>query len=152
MKILIFIVFLLIPHYAEEQLNGKVIGVSDGDTIVFLDQGNKQIKVRLDGIDCPESKQPFGQKAKQFTVDFCFGKQVAIISNGIDRYGRVLGIVVVNNDTLNYELIKAGFAWHYKQYNKEPRLSDMEKIAREKRIGLWKDESPIPPWEWRRNN
>lgn len=152
MKNLIFIIFLLLPHVGEEQIKGKVVGVSDGDTIVFLKEDNRQIKVRLDGIDCPESKQPFGQKAKQFTVDFCFGKEAEIISKGIDRYGRTLGIVIVNNDTLNHELIRAGYAWHYKQFNKEARLSEMENIARKNKIGLWKDESPIPPWEWRRNN
>lgn len=134
----------------DEIIKGKIIGVTDGDTVVMLTESNTQIKIRLDGIDCPESKQAFGQRAKQFTSDFCFGKKVTLISHGKDRYGRTLGLVVVGKDTLNYEILKAGYGWHYKQYNKEKRLSEMELQARSNKLGLWIDKDPMAPWMFRR--
>jgi len=149
MKIfLLFFLLLLSP--GDERILGKIIGVTDGDTVVLLTQEKTQIKVRLDAIDCPESRQAFGQRAKQFTSDFCFGKEAVLISHGKDRYGRTLGLIIIGKYTLNYELLKAGYAWHYKRYNKEKRLSEMELQARSKRIGLWVDKEPIAPWEFKR--
>jgi len=149
MKSLLFFLFLLISP-VNDIITGKIVGVSDGDTVILLTEDKTQIKVRLDGIDCPESHQAFGQRAKQFTSDFCFGKQAILISHGKDRYGRSLGLIVIGQDTLNYELLKAGYAWHYKQYNKEPRLSEMELQAKNSKLGLWVDPEPIAPWIFRR--
>lgn len=149
MKSLLFFLFLLISP-VNDIITGKIVGVSDGDTVILLTEGKTQIKVRLDGIDCPESHQAFGQRAKQYTSDFCFGKQAILISHSKDRYGRTLGLIVIGQDTLNYELLKAGYAWHYKQYNKEQRLSEMELQARDNKLGLWVDPEPIAPWEFRR--
>lgn len=149
MKIfLLFFLLLLSP--GDEKIVGKIIGVTDGDTVVLLTPEKTQIKVRLDAIDCPESHQAFGQRAKQFTSDFCFGKEAVLISHGKDRYGRTLGLIIIGKDTLNYELLNAGYAWHYKQYNKEKRLSEMELQARSKKLGLWVDKEPIAPWEFRK--
>lgn len=149
MKIfLLFFLLLLSP--GDEKIVGKIIGVTDGDTVVILTPEKTQIKVRLDAIDCPESHQAFGQRAKQFTSDFCFGKEAVLISHGKDRYGRTLGLIIIGKDTLNYELLNAGYAWHYKQYNKEKRLSEMELQARSKKLGLWVDKEPIAPWEFRK--
>ncbi len=149
MRTCLLFLFLLLSH-TEEKIVGKIVGVTDGDTVILLTQNKTQIKVRLDAIDCPESKQAFGYRAKQFTSDFCFGKEATLISHGRDRYGRTLGLIIVGKDTLNYELIKAGYAWHYKQYNKEKRLSDMELFARSKKIGIWVDKDPVAPWTFRR--
>ncbi len=118
MRSFLFFLFLLLSP-VNERINGKIIGVTDGDIVVLLTQDRIQIKVRLDAVDCPESKQAFGYRAKQFTSDFCFGKEAVLISHGKDRYGRTLGLIIVGKDTLNYELIKSEYSWHSKQYNKE---------------------------------
>ena len=98
------------------RLTGKCVSITDGDTIkILLD--NQQIKVRLEGIDCPERDQPFGQKAKAFIGELCHGKVVTVTDMGEDRYGRTLGVVMVGNKNVNQELIKAGLAWHFKRYN-----------------------------------
>jgi len=130
--------------------NAKVIGVTDGDTIVVLNEDKQQIKIRLEGIDCPESRQDFGQKAKQATAELCFGKEVIIKQTGKDRYGRTIAFVYVGETCINHELIKLGMAWHYKKYNQDPELSELEIIARKNRVGIWSQSNPIAPWDWRR--
>ncbi|MBN2433829.1 MAG: thermonuclease family protein, partial [Spirochaetes bacterium] len=144
--------FILIPIYSlllsiNAQLSGKVISVSDGDTFTILHE-KEQIKVRLYGIDCPEKSQAFGQKAKLFTSKKIFGKEITVISHGKDRYGRVLGEVVLQNGTtLNKELVKNGFAWWYRQYApKNDTLRILEDSARIARVGLWGDLNPVEPW------
>lgn len=130
---------------------GKVIGVSDGDTITVLHQGHPE-KIRLEGIDCPEKAQAFGQRAKQFTSDLAFGKVVTV--RGVetrDRYGRILGNVILpDGQNLNHQLLQAGFAWWYRKYSHDLQLEHMESEARKAKHGLWADPYPIPPWEWRR--
>ncbi len=130
-------------------IDGKVVGVHDGDTITIL-QAKKQYKIRLDGIDAPELSQAYGQVAKRFASEFAFGKIARVEVHGVDRYGRHLGEVFVNGQSLNKAILAAGLAWHYKQYSKDPVLASLEAQARLKRIGLWKDPSPIPPWEYRK--
>jgi endonuclease YncB( thermonuclease family) len=135
---------------------GKVVRVVDGDTIVVLNGQNKQIKIRLYGIDTPEKKQAFGQKAKQFTARLVWKKQVDVKSVTTDRYGRTIALVFFDNHkSLNQELIANGFAWVYRQYCTSRRLCkrwlQAESEARKLRRGLWSDPNPTPPWEWRRN-
>ncbi len=129
--------------------HAKVIGVTDGDTIVVLTDSAKQIKIRLEGIDCPESGQDFGQRAKQVTVELCFNKDVRIVETGKDRYGRTLAFIYVGNLCINKELLRQGMAWHYKKYNHDGELERLENEARDKRVGLWSQSSAIPPWEFR---
>jgi len=147
---LIFILLILFCAVQNETFTATVVGVTDGDTIVVLTADNKQIKIRLEGIDCPETKQDFGTKAKQATVDLCFQKTVRVEQSGTDRYGRMLAFVFVNDICVNEELIKQGMAWHYKQYNKDPKLAKMEVDAREIKVGLWSMKEPMPPWEFRK--
>ena len=147
-KLILFLSFLVLS-IQNETFTAKVIGVTDGDTIVVLTDDNKQIKIRLEGIDCPESKQDFGTKAKQLTVDLCFQKTVRIEQSGTDRYDRMLAFVFVDNVCINNELIKQGMAWHYKQYNKDPELAKLEVDAREKKVGLWSMKDPVAPWDFR---
>lgn len=128
---------------------GKVIGISDGDTITVL-INETPIKIRLYGIDCPERGQEFGQKAKRFASDMVFGKTVMIKPTDKDRYGRTVAWVYVEGKSLNEELVKAGLAWHYKKYSSDIKLSDAELKARNKKIGLWSNPHSIPPWEYRR--
>lgn len=133
-----------------DNFNGKVVGIKDGDTIEVLYEGKSQT-IRLVDIDCPEKKQAFGTKAKQFTSDFCFNKEVRVESNGKrDRYKRILGTVFADNKNLNEELVKAGLAWHYKKYSDKQTYANLENTARENRIGLWADINPTPPWNYRK--
>lgn len=129
---------------------GKVVGVHDGDTISVL-HGRKTERIRLNGIDCPEKRQPFGKVAKQYTSALVFGKDVTVTSQGRDRYGRTIGEVTLpDGPSLNRELVKAGLAWWYRKYSKDSSLGDLEAEARLARRGLWADPHPIPPWEWRK--
>ena len=133
-------------------ISGKVIGIQDGDSITLLTDNNIQLKVRLEGIDCPEKKQDFGNVAKQFTSDLVFSQNVTLQKTGQDRYGRTLGYIFLEDGTnLNEELLKAGLAWHFVKYNKSPRLSQLESDARLSRIGLWQLSTAIPPWDFRKN-
>ncbi len=131
------------------ELTGKVIGVSDGDTITVLTNGQPE-KIRLADIDCPEKKQPFGQKAKEYCSNLCFGKPVVVSYASRDRYKRIIGrIKLTNGNILNEELVKAGMAWCYVKYCKIPLLYELERQAKQSRLGLWKDDNPTPPWLWR---
>jgi micrococcal nuclease len=144
---------LLIPLlvFAADIIYGKVVGITDGDTIKIFD-GKRQLKIRLYGIDCPEKKQPFGTRAKQFTAALVAGKRVRIVTHDKDRYGRIVGEVFLADGTcLNKELLKNGLAWWYRQYAlNEKEYAALEAEARDKCIGLWKDKYCRPPWEWRK--
>ena len=148
--IALFLGLSLASSLLAADFTGKVIGVSDGDTITVLYQGYPQ-KIRLEGIDCPEKAQAYGQRAKQFTSDLAFSKVVTV--RGVekrDRYGRVLGEVILpDGRSLNHELLRAGFAWWYRKYSKDLQLERMESEARSAKKGLWTEQAPIPPWEWR---
>ncbi len=146
---LILIISFLFLFISNTTFTAKVIGVTDGDTIVVLTDEKQQIKIRLEGIDCPETKQDFGTKAKQATVDLCFQKTVRVEQSGTDRYGRMLAFVFVDNVCVNNELIKQGMAWHYKQYNKDPELAKLEVEARKNKVGLWSHDDAIAPWDFR---
>jgi endonuclease YncB( thermonuclease family) len=132
---------------------GKVVGVSDGDTITVMHEGKGE-KIRLYGVDTPEKGQDFGQRAKKFTSDLVFGKIVEVDPVATDRYGRTVGHVFMNGLSLNQELIKSGYAWVYKQYCTKPECQGWDKLeaqARDKKLGLWSMPNPIPPWEFRHN-
>jgi endonuclease YncB( thermonuclease family) len=138
-------------------LSGQVVGVSDGDTITLLDANKTQHKIRLTGIDAPEKAQPFGQASKKSLSDLIFHKQVNVYWEKRDRYQRVLGKVTLEEQDICLEQVKRGMAWHYKQYQRDQTKEDRwnydraEKDARESRIGLWADESPIEPSKFRHN-
>jgi micrococcal nuclease len=130
---------------------GKVVGIKDGDTIVVIDSLNTQTTLRLAEVDCPEKNQPFGTKAKQFTSDQVYLKNVKYIVTDIDRYGRSIAMIYYdNNKYLSAEIIKAGMGWHYKKYSKSIELDEFENQAKKNKIGLWIDENPKSPSEWRK--
>ncbi len=151
--ILFFIVntsFQTVPNFYQLP-RAKVIAVRDGDTIDIITVDKFTITIRLDGIDCPEKKQAFGEKAKQFTSDFSFGKFVRIKNNGKDGYGRILGEVFNEQGvSLNKSLLRNGLAWHYKQYSKSKDLEALEATARANKKGLWIDSTAIAPWDFRK--
>ena len=132
-------------------LSGKVISVKDGDTIDIL-YYNKKLTIRLAHIDCPEKKQPYGQAARQFVSDKCFGQTVTIRHNNeYDRSKRLIGeVILANNENLNKLLVKAGLAWHFKKYSTDNSYAVLEQEARKQRIGLWSEPNPVAPWEWRK--
>ena len=144
------------PSLAAE-LHGRVVGVSDGDTITVLDAEQVTHKIRLSGIDAPEKAQPFGERAKQQLSDWVYQSTVRVIHDKTDRYGRIVGKVTLNSEDVNIQMIHAGLAWHYKAYEHEQPALDRvtyplaELNAKRKAIGLWGDADPVPPWDWRRN-
>jgi endonuclease YncB( thermonuclease family) len=133
------------------QTSGKVIKISDGDTITLLLEGNQQKKLRLAEVDCPESGQAFGKNAKQFTSAQVFGKTVKFVEDTKDRYGRSVAKVYYDNDKyLSRELIKAGMGWWYFSYSKDTTLGKLQEKAKAKKIGLWQDVNAMAPWEYRK--
>ncbi len=121
----------------------------DGDSITVLAAGNEQLKVRLDGIDAPELKQPFSTQSKLTLSGLVFGKTVNLLVTGKDRYKRTLAVVIVAGLNVNREMVIQGLAWRYEKYSKDAALLAAQNEARAARRGLWADASPVPPWEWR---
>ena len=137
-----------LPAFAVS-FTGKVVKISDGDTIQVMHQGKAE-KIRLAGIDCPESKQPFGQAAKKFVLEIAAQKTVTVYVETTDRYGRTVGEVILpDGRSLNRELVRAGYAWWYRKYSSDATLGLLESEAQAARHGLWADSSPVPPWDWR---
>ena len=148
LALLIFGVVFAAPPKVVSTLTGKVIGVTDGDTVKVL-VNRQTVKVRLEGIDAPESSQSFGTKSKQALSQMVFEKNVTLKKTGEDRYGRTLGIIMVGKVDANAKMIEGGWAWHYRKYNDEERLANLELSARKAKRGLWADAKPLPPWEYR---
>lgn len=142
-------------HVFAETLSGKVIGITDGDTLKVLDSSRIEIKVRLAGIDSPEKNQAFGQRAKQKLSDLVFGKKVQIDCRKKKSYDRQVCVVYLGDTDINLEQVKAGMAWWSRKYAHEQTerqridYETAERNAIASRIGLWRDANPVPPWEWR---
>ena len=140
---------LLMGAIDADTFSGKVIAVKDGDSIVVL-RDKEQITIRLQDIDCPELAQAFGRQAKKQTSDLCFGKTVSVNATGKDQYDRTLAHVILpDGKELNRELVQAGFAWWYRKYSKDKSLGELEADAKKNRRGLWADQKPVAPWDWR---
>lgn len=142
----------LVLESAVLAFTGQCVGIADGDTITVMHDGRGE-KIRLYGIDTPERRQDFGRKAKRFLSDLVFRKIVEIQPEDTDRYGRTVGLVLVDGLNVNREIVKAGYAWVYRKYCIKPFCAewlDLEDTARRRGIGLWSHSNPIPPWEFRR--
>jgi len=154
--ITLFLFAFLSLAASADSLTGKVVKVADGDSITVLDNTNTQYRIRLQGIDAPERKQAYGLASRKHLASIVAGKQVRIEHQKRDRYGRIVGKVLVNSVDACLEQVKAGFAWHYKKYQHEQSIEDRQLYAdaenqvREGRLGLWRENNPIPPWEHRR--
>ena len=106
-------------------ITAKVVKVADGDSITVLAPGNRQVKIRLHGIDCPEGGQAFGKRAKQFTSSQCYGTTVRYREVDIDQYGRTVATVYLEDGTeLNLSILQAGLAWHYRRYSDSQDYAD----------------------------
>jgi endonuclease YncB( thermonuclease family) len=152
------IALLFVCHCNAATIEGRVVGVADGDTVTVLDANKVQHKIRLAGIDAPEKKQPFGQRSKQSLSDLVFDKTVTVETNKRDKYKRNVGKVLVDGVDANLMQVQRGFAWHYKAYEREQSANDRmayanaEIEARGAKRGLWANVDPVPPWEFRRIN
>jgi len=151
---------------AAEVLQGRVVGVADGDTITVLDTTKQQHKIRFAGIDAPERKQPFGTRSRQNLARYVAGKEVRLDCHKTDRYRRKICKVWVQpvdcprcGTTLEVGLAQVtdGMAWWYRRYAEEQTPEDWgqyesaEQEASSRKRGLWQDNDPVPPWEWRRS-
>ncbi len=146
----IFLLFLLSASWAfADTFSGKCVAIGDGDTISVMKDG-RAVKIRIEGIDCPELGQDFGAAAKRFTSSRVFGKVVDVKEYTRDQYERIVGRVYIDGQDLSLEIIKAGLAWYYRFSRSDPVLSAAEKTARKQKIGLWSMPDPIPPWVYRR--
>ena len=146
------LVLILLPSFSWAW-SGMVVGVSDGDTIKVMGAHNKQVNIRLYGIDTPERGQAFSKRARQFTSKLVYGKVVEVKVMDTDRYGRTVAMIYVDKTLLNEELVKAGLAWVYWKYCHHPICESWKNFqigARMDKRGLWVDPNPIPPWEFRR--
>jgi endonuclease YncB( thermonuclease family) len=136
---------------AAEEFTGRVVGITDGDTIKVLRAGRAET-VRLEGVDAPEKRQAYGNRARRFVADLAFDQTVVVRETGRDRNGRLLGEVLLpDGRSLNQELVRAGYAWWFRRYSRDVRLARLEEEARQGRRGLWADRAPEPPWEYRGN-
>lgn len=137
-------------------LTGEVVRIIDGDTIYILDANYEQHKIRLAGIDAPERKQPYGLASRKHLAAIVASQQVRVEYEKRDRYGRIVGKVWVNGIDACLEQVKDGFAWHYKKYQQEQNPEDRQRYAtaenqaREYGLGLWRENNPNAPWDFRR--
>jgi micrococcal nuclease len=137
----------------KEQYRGRVINVLDGDSITLRDDNKQQLNVRLGEIDAPEYDQPFGGQARQVLTDLVLGKKVIVKSQVIDKYGRIVGRVYLDEIDVSAELVRSGSAWVYRKYATDNNLYQLEDKAKQDKLGLWNllEIERIPPWEWRHN-
>lgn len=155
-KLLLILMMFFTTAINAATLVGHVVGVTDGDTITVLDATKTQYKIRLAGIDAPEKKQPFGSVSKKSLSDLVFDKVVSIQYDKEDRYGRIVGKVLVNGKDVNLEQVKRGLAWWYKKYQKEQSQQDRldylhaQETAEASGVGLWVDSDAVAPWDFRK--
>lgn len=157
MKIIIALIFAVASCTSfADQLVGRVIKVTDGDTVNVVTNDNETHKIRLSGIDAPEKKQAFGNRSKQALAGLIDGKIVNVDYNKLDKYQRVVGKIIFNGLDVNLRQIKLGLAWHYKKYEKEQDVedrsiyADAEYLAQRDKVGLWSDANPLAPWDYRK--
>ena len=151
---LLALLLLSLPLAYAENFTGKVVAVTDGDTLQVMRDG-KAVKVRLYGVDAPERGQDFGTQAKLFTSDLAFGQIVTVEVKGSGKYATTIGEVRRKEDArnINQELVQAGLAWWYKSFAPHDSILQLlEQQAREAKRGLWILPSPVPPWAWRKES
>lgn len=152
-KGIFFVILLTIPLLLPAQvLRGNVVKIADGDTFTLLVNGKEQIKIRIDGIDAPEKGQAFGNRAKEYLSKMIWGEPIIVQVLKTDRYGRSIG--KVSTPTIldvGLEMIKAGYAWQYRDYNNDKSYTAAENQARKNMKGLWLDKKPIRPQDFRKS-
>ena len=150
--IVLFVIHCQTAEASNQQLEGVITRVSDGDTVwITPKKGDKQ-KIRLDRIDAPESRQEYGKEAAQYLRSLVKGKKVKVKWKKRDRYKRILGILLDGVEDINLKMVATGNAWHYKEYDKTPSYGKAERKAKKKKLGLWSRPNPIYPAKWRKQN
>nr|CAA6812403.1 MAG: Endonuclease YncB, thermonuclease family [uncultured Thiotrichaceae bacterium] len=145
-----------ITEYGTLLAQGKVVRVTDADTITILGSDKKRYKIRLQGIDAPEKKQNYGAACKDKLSAMVLNRRVDVEAYKKDRYKRVIAKVMLGDKDMALELIKQGCGWHYKAYADEQSWSDQrnyaaaEKHARNNKLGLWRAARPQAPWDYRK--
>ena len=136
---------------ADADVLARVVSVHDGDTLTVLIE-KRQVKVRLADIDAPELRQPFGTRSKQSLSELCFGKAATLDVRGQDRYKRTIAQVTCAGTDANAEQVRRGMAWTYTRYAPAGSpLFAVQAAAQSSHRGLWADQAPVPPWDWRKN-
>tara|TARA_B100001778_G_scaffold75542_1_gene60823 strand:- start:482 stop:946 length:465 start_codon:yes stop_codon:yes gene_type:complete len=151
MKTLIFIGALLVSQVsnAEYLESLKIKRVVDGDTVHVFYQ-DEVYKIRLTEIDAPERDQPYGSNSTEYLKSLLKEGMVDVDISGTDRYGRKLGRLYWQGKDINRELVSAGYAWVYDQYVTDNSFYENQSKARNSKKGLWEDQNPLEPWNWRK--
>lgn len=136
-----------------QSVTGQAVSVYDGDTITLKVLGESNMKIRLSSIDTPEMNQAHGVEARDALRGMISGKSIQVKIYEKDKYGRYIGEIFLNGESVNNKLVEQGHAWHYVRYSHSKKaLSKLEKSAKERRIGLWSANKPLEPWKWRAQN
>jgi micrococcal nuclease len=157
MKLVILSLLLLLSQPGKQltlsnriEQSGKAIKIVDGDTFDLLTEEKKTLRIRMNGIDCPERKQDYYQAAKNALSNYIFNKEMSLVTNGHDRNKRVIATIFCNGENINLAMIRSGYAWHYKKYSADTSFAEAEKQARLNKKGLWSMNNPVAPWEFRK--
>ena len=133
------------------RFTGEVIKIVDGDTYDLLLEDHTVKRIRMEGIDAPEKGMPYYKQSREYLAALCFRKTVTAIQTGKDRNGRIIARTLLPPaPELGWQMVNAGYAWHFKKYSTSKQLARAEARARKKRAGLWADKQPVAPWEWRK--
>jgi endonuclease YncB( thermonuclease family) len=160
LAILSLLLFVSADAFAGRIIEGMVKAVYDGDTILLTTREVSRLKVRLYGIDAPETKkpdmpgQPFSEVSKRTLMYKIMGRRVNAEIVDIDQYKRAVAVIRYSGRDVNREMVAEGFAWAYRHYLQDPYASEYigaEDRARSRRAGLWRDSNPLPPWEFRQS-
>ena len=147
-------IFVFVPSATAQKIYNNIPGiitkVYDGDTLT-LQNNNGIYKIRLAGIDAPESRQAYGNVSRNYLYNMVRDRFVYAEVRSKDRYGRYVAKIILDNTDVNAEMLRAGLAWHYKQYDNNYEYARLEQEAKRNRRGLWIEKNPIPPWIYRKN-
>ncbi len=147
---MVVMALLLVFGCKIKTLTGTVVRVADGDTFTLLVDGNRQIRVRLHGIDCPERGQPYSRAATDHLKALLAKGNIRVTEMDTDRYGRTIGMVYAGGVNVNESLLANGLAWHSSVFDQRPAWAELEALAREQQLGLWAERNPVAPWDWRK--
>jgi endonuclease YncB( thermonuclease family) len=137
---------------ADETMEAKVKRVIDGDSILVVDSNDMEFEAQLEGIDAPEMKQEFGKESLEALTKMLKDQKVKLTWKSKDTYDRLLAQVYLEDKHINVEMLRSGMAWHFKRYNKSEELAKIESEAKQAKKGLWAKESPVAPWDYRKEN
>lgn len=148
--VIVFVAALLPLVIWSAEIRGKVVAITDGDTVKVLDDLDGGLfRVRLAGVDAPEKGQDFGMAAKKHLSTMAFGKAAVVRYKSIDRFGRIIGKLTVAGKDIAGQMLLDGMSWHYSAFDNSQEYAEAQREAQENKRGIWKNGKAIPPWEWR---